>query len=133
MDASELLRLVKKLDDNQPLHKKLERELKIGPGFGRARYKTQKLHWIGWLTDYHTSGPYGRLARVSTPVEVVYNRLMCPPMVFWLAEASGVSHGPLHVAFEAALDSRPHCASQSAAIRRSIPWCDVERTLATFR
>lgn len=133
MEAKELLRLVKELDDGQPLHKKLERELKIGPGFGRARYKNQKEHWISWLTDYHTSGPYGRLASASTPAEVVYNRLMCPPMVFWLAEASGVSHGPLHDAFEAALVSRLQCASQSAAIRRSIPWCDVEQTLAKFR
>lgn len=131
MTAHELLATVRVLRSELPLHKALERDLKIGPGYGNAWYRSQKEHWIKWLSDYDTPGPYGRHPRVRTSAEVIYNRLMCPPMVFWLAEASGVSGPLLRDAHQAALSARPHCASQTSAIRQLVPWCGVTFTLSS--
>lgn len=122
MDAKALLAIVKCLDPDLPLHKQLEHELKVGPGYGRAWYPSQKEHWIKWLSEYDTPGPYCRRPLARTPAETVYNRLMCPPMVFWLAEASGVASALLNDAYWAALSAQPHSASQAAAIRNHTPW-----------
>ncbi|WP_299850385.1 hypothetical protein [uncultured Roseovarius sp.] len=129
MDAKALLKIVKGLNPDVPLHKQLERDLKIGPGYGRAWYRSQKEHWVRWLSEYDTPGPYGRRPRARTPAETVYNRLMCPPMVFWLAEAVGVQETPLQEARFAAISTTKHQASQAGVIRSRLPWGLVFRCI----
>jgi len=43
-------------------------------------------------------------------------------MLFWLPEAAGVSNDILKPGYLAALSARENCASQTAAIRKEIPW-----------
>jgi hypothetical protein len=95
----------------------------------RAWYTSQKEHWIGWLSGYHGPGFYGRKDwRRST--DFVYNHIVCPPMVLWLGEASGLPKKRIAEAKESALSAGPHFARQCAAIRRIIPWEMIEIRLS---
>jgi hypothetical protein len=49
----------------------------------------QKEHWLGWLREYDGPGAYSR-QNADRSAELVYNHIVCPPMVLWLGEASGV-------------------------------------------
>lgn len=129
MDADQLLTHIEPLPADTPLLRVLEQELQVGVGYGRAWYKSQKQHWVRWLSDYSSPGPYGRRPKPRTPAQRVYNRLMCPPMVFWLAEASGVPDRRLLAAFECAVQAEANCARQTAAIRKVIPWGRVHAEL----
>ena len=87
----------------------------------RASYTSQKGHWLGWLSEYHGPGYYGR-KNSRRSAEFVYNHIVCPPMVLWLAEASGMPKARVAEATQAALSARPQLQAQSAAIRKCIPW-----------
>ncbi len=104
----------------------LERELGIGVGFGPAWYHSQKEHWLRWLSEHETSGAYGRRPNSRRNCEFIYNRLQCPPMVFWLGEALQLPRASLNAAYMAAKSVRKHHATQTAAIRREIPWSQIE-------
>lgn len=125
MDRNALLPHIRTLEPDTPLHRRLEQDLEIGVGFGRAWYGSQKEHWIRWLEEYSGPGEYGRKPNSTADAEVIYNRLNCPPMVFWLAEAVGVPEASLTAAYAAALGAHPAPASQCAAIRDVIPWATV--------
>ena len=64
--------------------------------------------------------------------KIVYNRIVCPPMLLWLPEAVRVSKALIKEAFSAALE-RATLASQSAAIREVIPWEIVEEKVLQTR
>ncbi len=120
--AQDLLRLVERQDSNAPLTKQLEDALHVGPGYGRAWYSTQREHWLRWLEEYPTAGPYGRRPTSRTLAQVVYGRIICPPMVFWLAETFRVDHRLLSTAYGNAVAAPKKQASQSGAIRSVLPW-----------
>lgn len=120
--AHDLLRLVERQDSNAPLTKQLEDALHVGPGYGRAWYSTQREHWLRWLQEYPTAGPYGRRPTSRTLAQVVYGRIICPPMVFWLAETFVVDHHLLRKAHKAAVAAPKNQASQSRAIRSVLSW-----------
>jgi hypothetical protein len=61
--------------------------------------------------------------------EFVYNHIVCPPMVLWLGEASGISQILVRNAKKAALGAPPSLPAQSAAIRKVIPWNLIEGCL----
>jgi hypothetical protein len=84
-------------------------------------YNSQKKHWLGWLSEYDGPGYYGRSTWVIGP-ERVYNRIVNPSMLVWLAEASGVPPATVQKAATAALAAPSAMSAQSAAIRRVIPW-----------
>jgi hypothetical protein len=92
-------------------------------------YTSQKEHWLGWLSEYHGPGYYGR-TNSHRSAEFVYNRIVCPPMLLWLAEASGAPKARVADAKQAALSASPHLPAQSAAIRRIITWEMIEVRLA---
>ena len=91
-------------------------------------YHSQKEHWLGWLAEYDGPGYYGRRTWNVT-AERVYNRIVNPSMLIWLAEASGVPSGTVQKASDAALAAAPNMSAQSAAIRCVIPWVLVEAHL----
>ncbi len=126
MKRDELLNTIETLAAEQPMTSMLEHSLRIGAGFGCAWYCSQKEHWLRWLTEYDTPGVYGRKPNSGRSCQFIYNQLQCPPMVFWLGEALGVSDARLTAAYAAATCVRPHHACQTAAIRREIPWHVVE-------
>jgi hypothetical protein len=129
MTPSALLRKVRRLPEQTPITTSLERVLrKRGMLCRDPWYKSQKQHWIGWLEEYCGPGAYGRKTWDHS-AEFAYNHIVCPPMVLWLAEASGVARGKIVEAKTAALSIGPSLGRQSAAIRRVAPWTSVEACL----
>lgn len=129
MTPAHLLRHIDRLDPDTPRHKALECALHIGVGYGGAWYSSQKEHWQRWLAEYHGPGAYGRKPRPDRTAQFVYNRIQCAPMLFWLAEAAGVSHGPLERAYGAVLTTPRRSASQCGALRQEIQWSTVRKRL----
>ena len=129
MERWELYSIIETLPDTPPMTRALERRLRIGAGFGKAWYTSQKEHWLRWLAEYDTPGAYGRTPAPDLLCQAIYNRLQCPPMVFWLGEAVGVPKGRLRAAFKAAAGAQRQYGRQTAAIRREIPWRDVETAI----
>ncbi len=84
-------------------------------------YNSQKEHWLGWLDHYDGPGYYARKTWDVTP-EQVYNRIVNPSMLIWLAEAAGVEKTIVERASAAAIAAPSNMSAQSAAIRREIPW-----------
>jgi hypothetical protein len=84
-------------------------------------YSSQKQHWLGWLSEYSGRKKSHRSAAF------VYNHIVCPPMVLWLGEASGIPQARVAKAKRAALSASPrHLPALSAAIRKLIPWQMIE-------
>lgn len=129
MDSQSLLVVISTLDHDTPLTRELECLLEIGPGFGAAKYKHQRHHWQTWLATYHDPQSTRRAYRPRTDAEAIYNRLNCPPMAFWLAEALGAPQGDLRRAINAACKAPSKQASQTAAVRAFLPWRMLERHL----
>ena len=88
-------------------------------------YKSQKVHWLGWLSEYDGPGFYNR-QNGKRSAEFVYNHINCAPMVLWLGEVSGISKTKVSEAKRAALSARGTLSSQCAAIRKVIPWRIIE-------
>ncbi|WP_205910816.1 hypothetical protein [Paroceanicella profunda] len=126
MTPKELRRRVGKLDPGTPQHQELAAALREGAGYGKAWYRHQKEHWLGWLAEYDGPGAYGRTPDMSRDARYVYNHIQCAPMLFWLAEALQVEQQKLSAAFDAVLAAPKRNASQCAALRRHIPWEDIE-------
>jgi hypothetical protein len=129
MRKEDLLEYVHMLDPDVPRHKELEKQLCIGVGYGSAWYASQQEHWIRWLSDYDTAGVYGRRVDPDRDSQYIYSRIMCPPMLYWLAEASGVSNASLESAFAAVISAKPNPATRCGALRGKIAWGDVENCL----
>ena len=130
MDHRTLYAIVSTLDPDTPLHKKMEAALRIGPEYGNAKYDNQKHHWMTWLATYDDPSCSRRQYRSRTGAELVYNRLNCPPMVFWLAEAVYAPRGCLLAALDACLVASKNTASQTASVRKHLPWNKLEERLS---
>jgi hypothetical protein len=92
-------------------------------------YRSQKEHWLGWLSEYDGPGAYGRKMSVIRSAEFAYNHVVCPPMVLWLGEASGVKKSLIFQAKKSALAASRKLQSKCAAIRRIVPWSKIEESL----
>jgi len=97
-------------------------------GRGEEFVKSQKEHWLGWLSEYDGPGFYNRQSGKRS-AEFVYNHINRAPMVLWLGEASGISKTKVSQAKRAALSARRGYSSQCAAIRKIIPWDMIEGML----
>jgi hypothetical protein len=86
-----LRRKLQLLKDRPPITTAFEQALTKQGAWSseKVRYKSQKDHWLGWLSEYDGPGFYGRKTGSRT-AEYAYNHIVCPPMVLWLSEASGV-------------------------------------------
>lgn len=91
-------------------------------------YGSQKEHWLGWLKDYRGPGYYGRKTW-DVVAEGVYNRVVNPAMLVWLADAAGVPAPDVTRAAKAALDGGSTMMQQSGSIRRVVPWRMIEERL----
>lgn len=104
----------------------LEKAIGVGVGYSGAWYRSQKEHWIGWLSEYDTPGAYGRDASVFRGASDVYNRVQCAPMLFWLLEALGAPNEQLDRAFDSVVQAPKKGAPQCAALRTIFPWSEVD-------
>ena len=129
MSRRELRRLIHRLDPNQPIVSNFEAAIVARRGRSEDRwYGNQQQHWLGWLRGYNGPGYYGR-KNWSVPAGTVYSRVVNPSMVLWLGAAAGVHSETVQDAANAALDAPDRMESQSAAIRRVMPWPVVESAL----
>lgn len=85
-------------------------------------YKTQKEHWLGWISEYDGPGAYGRTKWGDKDACYVYNHVQCAPMLLWLAEALFIPRPILIKAKRAVINSGKSGASQCSALRKVIPW-----------
>jgi hypothetical protein len=92
-------------------------------------YGSQKEHWLGCLAYNDGPGAYGRKTWKGRSAGFVYNHVKCPPMLLWLAEAAGIPKDRLARAKRTALAAAPNLGSHAAALRRVIPWPDIEARL----
>ena len=130
MSPSQLRQRIRKLPARPPITTELGIALaKRGtPDTSFARYSSQREHWLGWLREYDGPGYYGRQDSHRT-AEFVYNHINCPPMALWLCETAGIDTATVVKAKNAALRAKPSFPSQSAAIRKVIPWNGIEAKL----
>jgi hypothetical protein len=110
----------------------MEQAISVGVGFDRAWYRSQKEHWLGWLTEYHGAGACGRSAQPPRNARYVYNHIQCGPMLFWLAEALGMETVRLDAAFGAVTDFDVKGAPQCAALRHELHWKVIEGGLTDW-
>ena len=91
-------------------------------------YESQKEHWVGWLFHYNSSGAYGRKITSGRDAKFVYNHVVCPGLLTYLAGAAGVSPAVVRQArrIEASNDS---LMARVGAIRRILPWELVQTAL----
>lgn len=124
---------ISKFPAQPPITTDFERVLEKISTWNRNRvwYSSQKEHWLGWLSEYNGPGYYDRKDWEQT-AEFVYNHIVCPPMVLWLSEASGVPKATVRQAKDAALSAKSSLASQAAAIRKIIPWTLIEVRLSAL-
>jgi hypothetical protein len=87
----------------------------------RKWYVTQKQHWVGWLFDYNGPGYYGRKTIAGRDAKFVYNHIVQPEMLVYLADAAGVSRAKVTAARKF-LGSSGSLMQQSAGIRKIVPW-----------
>lgn len=100
--------------------------------YPKKRYTTQKEHWLGWLKDYHGPGAYGRRPETRRDAEYVYNHVVEVGMLLWLIDAAGVDSRSVSAARQSAAKGTT-LAQKSAAVRRLVPWAEVENVLWNFQ
>ncbi|TCZ77872.1 hypothetical protein [Lysobacter sp. N42] len=93
-----------------------------------AWYESQKEHWVGWLVHYNSSGAYGRTTTSGRDARFVYNHVVCPGLLSYLADAAGVSRRLVRQAKRIAAGEGTEMA-RAGAIRRIIPWETVQGAL----
>lgn len=124
MTPQQLIRKIRALPERAPHTEALEKLLLKKPTW----YASQKEHWLGWLSEYGTSGAYGRIG-FRNDARFAYNHCGCPPMALWLGEASGVDERLVARAAKLAKQNPGSFSAKCAAIRNVIPWCEIERML----
>ena len=126
MTKRELRARISRLPPRAPRSDKFEKALarradrRPDGWFGR-----QKEHWLGWLDDYDGPGHYDR-KNWDVSAEGVYNRVVNPSMLVWLADAAVVPTPMVTRAMKAAPAGGPTMMQQSGSIRRVIPWKMIE-------
>jgi hypothetical protein len=91
-------------------------------------YSTQQEHWDGWLRGYEGPGAYGRV-NWSRSAEFVYNHVVNPQMLVYVAEAAGIERDALETAIEGALTNRATMSAMSGAVRRAVRWSALKQAL----
>lgn len=91
-------------------------------------YKTQKEHWLRWLREYHGPGAYGRQTGKVRDAKYAYNHIVEPKMLLWLIDAAGVAPETVREA-KNATEGLATMQQKSAAVRRLVPWEELERVL----
>ena len=84
--------------------------------------------WIRWLSDYDKAGPFKRQTGEKHSAKFVYNNLAFPEMLLWLIQSVGIEQGLIDMA-ESDSKQFENVRRKAAAIRKRVPWKDLERLL----
>jgi len=95
---------------------------------GYSRYRTQKAHWLGWLTK-KPGAKYFRQDAPNRGAKFVYNHIMEPKMLLWLISASGL-HSVLVESAKEEAKNKKSMASSCAAIRKVVSFQTLEKALS---
>ena len=128
MTPSELRERIRPLKESGAVTEAFERELWFGDGPRTTWYRSQREHWLGWLAEYDGPGFYGR-TNSNRDAKFIYNHINCAPMLLWLCEALGGDEARLLEAKAAVLVAGSNEAQRAAALRRVLPWAEVETLL----
>jgi len=104
-----LRRAIKKLPSDRPVDNP------------RVWYRTQKEHWLGWLSEYDGPGAYKRKGGAGRDAEFAYNHIVEPKMLLYLARQVKVVPHLLKDASKAA-ERGGTMMQRAGAMRRIIPW-----------
>jgi hypothetical protein len=116
ISIDQLIKAIERLPEDEP---------KEYPG---KWYQTQKMHWLGWLGDYHGPGAYGRKSDQKRDAEFAYNHIVEPEMLLYLIRAIPLRPELVDAAEKAAREGKTMMA-RSGAIRKVVPWSDVRQGL----
>ncbi len=98
---------------------------KVTPG---KWYRTQKEHWLGWLSEYHGPGAYGRTGSERRDAQFAYNHIVEVKMLLWLIEAVEVPPKLIQRARRSA-EAATSLSGKSAAVRKHVPWRELSKAL----
>lgn len=112
----DLIRAIRRLPADEP---------QTRPGIW---YKTQKEHWLGWLSEYHGPGAYGRKPSSVRDARFAYNHVVNHEMLLWLILAARLQPDYARAARHAA-KSGSTMMQKSGALRRAVPWDVVAAAL----
>jgi hypothetical protein len=126
ISVSDLRRVVKQLDTEQPLTDAYEMRT-VGRGSGT--YANQRQHLIGWLGEYNSTGYYNR-KNPSTSGKTFYNHFRCAAGLVWLAEALGEDQEVLAGAIAVIEAGSSNPSSECAAFRRAVSWDRIVELVA---
>lgn len=122
------IKSLRKLNISVPITEGYEETLRNkGQHPKKTWYTSQGEHWQGWLGEYNGGGFYGRKNHKRT-AEFVYNHIMCPPMLIWLAETAGIDEILINKAVEVSLQSDKF-QQQCKKVRKVIRWSDIEKAI----
>ena len=93
-----------------------------------AWYESQKEHWIGWLYHYNSPGAYNRKTTSGRDARFVYNHIVCPGLLTYLADKSGVPRKLVQEIKQIERGSGTEM-NRSGKIRKVVPWELVEAAL----
>lgn len=135
INIDDLICYVAAYTDEPERTKKLEQEIQIGTGFHGKWYRSQREHLLGWLVFQQCEARRKGIEPEKNLARPMWNRLKCSPLMFWLAESSGVGDELLSKARDAAIeatainpkDGNPH----GKMIREILPWEVVEQSILT--
>lgn len=85
--------------------------------------------WLRWLSEYDEPGYYKRLAGMKRDAKFAYNNVANPQWLLWLIQAAGVSKTLVELAEHDFNRAPDNVRTQSAAIRKQVPWDELERAL----
>lgn len=94
----------------------------------RVWYESQKEHWVGWLFHYNSPGGYNRKMTRGRDAKFVYNHIVCPGLLTYLADASGVSRRLVKEAKRIGQSVKTEM-QRAGEIRHIIPWSIVHKAL----
>jgi deoxyribodipyrimidine photolyase-like uncharacterized protein len=94
----------------------------------RVWYKTQKEHWLGWLSDYNGLGGYGRKPGQNRDARFAYNHVVCPNLLLYLIRAIPL-RPELVEAAEKAYQNGSSLMEKSGAIRKIAPWSEIYKAI----
>lgn len=90
IEIGTFVQIIEGLSEHAPMAHEFEQHLQRGAWLGDAAPRSQKAHWLGWLSTYNATSAYRFNKGTVRTARVLYQRVTCAPMLFWLAEASGL-------------------------------------------
>lgn len=91
--------------------------------------------WHFFTSWYEASLEDGSVSEDSNPQKVVYNRLLCPELLLWIYEASGVNPNKVKLAKEVAEIGRAKgtaVTSIAKSMREQVPYEDIYQNTIAF-